>query len=69
MWSEINGMRFPMDRETGANQSGEYVTGSIDRVDIATGEITTVYNNYQESGYADLKILFLMNSVDFFSLI
>lgn len=47
VWSEINGMRFPMDRETGANQSDEYVTGSIDRVDIATGEITSVYNNYQ----------------------
>lgn len=44
LWSEVNGMRFPIDRATGSNQAPEYVTGSIDRVDLATGEITTLYD-------------------------
>lgn len=43
IWSDINGMRFPIDRATGANQAPEYVTGSIDRVDLDTGAITTLY--------------------------
>ena len=43
LWSEINGMRFPIDRATGSNQAPEYVTGSIDRVEVTTGEITTLY--------------------------
>ena len=47
VWSEINGMQFPMDRATGANQSDSYVTGSIDRVDLATGEIVSIYNEFQ----------------------
>ena len=47
VWSEINGMQFPMDRVTGANQSDSYVTGSIDRVDLATGEIVSIYNEFQ----------------------
>jgi gluconolactonase len=47
VWSEINGMQFPMDRVTGANQSDSYITGSIDRVDLATGEIVSIYNEFQ----------------------
>lgn len=47
VWSTINGMQFPMDRATGANQSDSYVTGSIDRVDLATGEIVSIYNEFQ----------------------
>ncbi|MBT95015.1 MAG: gluconolaconase [Acidimicrobiaceae bacterium] len=47
VWSEINGMQFPMDRETGANQSNSYISGSIDRVDLATGEIVSIYNEFQ----------------------
>ena len=43
VWSEINGMQFPINRETGANQSDSYVTGSIDRVNLATGEIESIY--------------------------
>lgn len=43
LWSEVDGMRFPMDRTTGSNQAASYRTGSIDRVDLATGEITPVY--------------------------
>lgn len=47
VWSEVNGMRFPVDRKTGVNQAPEYVTGSIDRVDLATGEITSVYSDFE----------------------
>lgn len=46
IWTDTpDGMRFPVDRTTGANQAAEYVTGSIDRVDLSTGEITTLYTN------------------------
>lgn len=45
LWSEVNGMRFPVNRKTGMNQAPEYVTGSIDRVDLETGRITTIYDN------------------------
>jgi len=47
IWSEINGMRYPVDRSTGANQSPNYVTGSIDRVDLNTGVITPVYTEFE----------------------
>ena len=46
VWSEINGMQFPMNRETGANQSDSYVTGSIDRVDLTTGETIIPFGDY-----------------------
>jgi gluconolactonase len=46
IWSEVNGMRYPVDRSTGANQSPNYVTGSIDRVDLETGEITSIYTDF-----------------------
>lgn len=45
MWTETRGMRFPIDRETGANQAPNYVSGSIDRVDLETGAITTLYTD------------------------
>lgn len=44
LWSDVKGMRFPVDRATGANQSPSYVTGSIDRVDLGSGTITTLYD-------------------------
>ena len=47
IWSDINGMNFPTDRKTGANQSSNYVTGSVDRVDLKSGEITTVFHEYE----------------------
>ena len=47
VWSEINGMQFPINRETGANQSDSYITGSIDRVNLATGEIESIYSEFQ----------------------
>ena len=42
IWTEHKGMRFPLDRSTGANQAPNYVSGSVDRVDLTTGEITQV---------------------------
>ena len=47
IWSEYNGMQFPLDRSTGANQAPNYVSGSIDRVDLATGEITSIYSEFE----------------------
>ncbi len=47
IWAEINGMCFPMDQETGSNQAPNYVTGSIDRVNLATGEVTVVYTDFE----------------------
>ena len=47
IWSEIKGMRWPLDPVTGANQASTYVTGSIDRVNIETGEITSVYQDFE----------------------
>ncbi len=47
LWSEINGMQLPIDRASGSNQAPEYRTGSIDRVDLATGAIEAVYDNFE----------------------
>ena len=47
IWSEVKGMRWPLDPVTGANQASNYVTGSIDRVNIETGEITPVYQDFE----------------------
>ena len=47
IWTEHKGMRFPLDRSTGANQAPNYVSGSVDRVDLATGEITQVYHEFE----------------------
>jgi gluconolactonase len=43
-WHEVDdGVWIPQDPATGAIQPPNYTTGSIDRVDPATGTITTVY--------------------------
>jgi gluconolactonase len=43
-WHEVgDGMWVPQDPATGAIQPPHYTTGSIDRVDLGTGTITTVY--------------------------
>jgi gluconolactonase len=43
VWSRRGDHIVPADPATGATQPDAYVTGSIDRVDLETGEITSVY--------------------------
>ena len=43
IWAERGDFFVPADPVTGATQPGAYRTGSIDRVDLATGEITQLY--------------------------
>ena len=42
-WYERGGIWLPSAPGTGAGQSPEYVTGSIDRLDLDTGEVTVLY--------------------------
>jgi gluconolactonase len=43
VWAKRGEHFVPADLASGATQPDAYVTGSIDRVDLATGEITTLY--------------------------
>jgi gluconolactonase len=43
VWRSRGEYTVPADPATGATQSDAYVTGSIDRVDLETGEVTTLY--------------------------
>lgn len=43
VWSPRGAYRVPSDPKTGATQPDAYVTGSIDRVDLDSGEITPLY--------------------------
>lgn len=43
VWAQRGDYFVPADLATGATQPDAYLTGSIDRVDLATGEITTLY--------------------------
>ena len=47
VWSRRGEHFVPSDPGTGATQPDAYVTGSIDRVDLETGEITTLYRDCQ----------------------
>lgn len=47
IWNDIGGGLYPTDPATGANQAPEYVTGSIDRVDLDSGQITTLYTEFE----------------------
>ena len=46
-WSPRGEHMVPADLDSGATQPDAYVTGSIDRVDLASGEITTLYTDCQ----------------------
>ena len=43
VWTRRGEWDIPMELRTGVTQTADYRTGSIDRVDLATGEITTLY--------------------------
>ncbi|MBW2425099.1 MAG: SMP-30/gluconolactonase/LRE family protein, partial [Deltaproteobacteria bacterium] len=48
IWSPRGDFIVPADLSTGRTQPDAYVTGSIDRVDLETGEITTLYTQCGE---------------------
>ncbi|MCH2170578.1 SMP-30/gluconolactonase/LRE family protein [Myxococcota bacterium] len=43
-WHRVKDRWLPMEPRTGVNQPAEYRTGSIDRVDLESGEITVLYS-------------------------
>ena len=42
-WSEVSGMRIPIDLETGTNEPPGFEGGSIQRVDLDSGAVETLY--------------------------
>ncbi len=42
-WHEYHGVWLPALPGTGIGQSAEYITGSIDRLDLDTGQVTVLY--------------------------
>ena len=56
-WYQHSGVWLPAAPGTGAGQSAEYVTGSIERLDLDTGELTVLYTacgGYRLCGPNDL---------------
>ncbi len=45
LWSEVAGMRIPLDLATGANEPPAFGGGWVDRIDLATGEVQTLYRD------------------------
>jgi gluconolactonase len=45
LWTEVAGMRLPLDLATGANEPDAFGGGWVDRIDLATGEVTTLYRD------------------------
>ena len=43
LWSDLGGVLVPLDLETGANEPPDFAGGWVDRVDLDTGEATTLY--------------------------
>ena len=43
IWSDLGGMLIPLDLATGANEPPDFQGGWVDRVDLDTGEVTTLY--------------------------
>ncbi len=43
VWTRHGDWDIPLELRTGVTQTEQYRTGSIDRVDLGTGEITTLY--------------------------
>jgi gluconolactonase len=49
VWSELRGMILPVDMATGASQPPGFEGGWIERVDLATGDVTRLYS--EVNGY------------------
>jgi gluconolactonase len=49
-WSEIHGMILPVD-ETGSNRPPDFTGGWVDRVDLATGEVTRLLDDFDGESF------------------
>ena len=44
VWTDLGGILVPLDLATGANEPEGFTGGWVDRVDVATGEVTRLYD-------------------------
>jgi len=44
-WTEVAGMRLPLDLATGVNEPDGFTGGWVDRIDVDRGEVTTLYRD------------------------
>jgi gluconolactonase len=47
LWTEINGMRIPIDHTTHTNEPPTFAGGRIERLELSSGKITTLFEDYQ----------------------
>ena len=45
LWTDVGGVRIPIDRETHTNEPPGFVKGWIERVDLGTGEVTVLHDS------------------------
>jgi len=47
LWTELGTLLIPLDPETMANEPPAFEGGWVDRIDLTTGEVTTLYREFQ----------------------
>jgi gluconolactonase len=47
LWSDINGVRFPIDVATHTSEPPGFAGGRIERLDLVTGQVVTLFDNYR----------------------
>lgn len=47
LWTELGTLLIPLDPDTMANEPPAFEGGWVDRIDLATGEVTTLYREFQ----------------------
>ncbi|MET0908880.1 MAG: SMP-30/gluconolactonase/LRE family protein, partial [Ilumatobacteraceae bacterium] len=45
LWTEVNGVRIPIDHPTHTNEPPGFVGGWIERIDVVTGEVTVLHRD------------------------
>jgi gluconolactonase len=48
LWSTVNGIRIPIDHATHTNEPPEFTGGWIESVDLQSGEVTRLYDSFEE---------------------
>jgi gluconolactonase len=47
LWTELGELRIPLDLATGANEPEAFGGGWVDRIDLETGAVTTLYRDFE----------------------
>jgi gluconolactonase len=47
LWTEVNGVRIPIDHPTHTNEPPGFAGGWIERVDVATGDVTVLHRELE----------------------